>query len=207
MVGEDHVQAVLLRDPGVDGGALVDPVARAVQGARQVDPAAVGGAPAGQFGEVVVEADAQTEADPAEFEAPVAPARLEDLLLMLVEVLLRVRRHVRAIRVVDQRRDGGARAAGGQGDVHRGGDPGGAQRIQPGVVGGRPQARVGGQRGQLVAGERELGEHHQLGALFAGRGGEARGPRDVGPDVGGGAGQLRCGDLHRVRMPDRRRPP
>ncbi|GAA3103815.1 hypothetical protein GCM10020254_57030 [Streptomyces goshikiensis] len=169
-----------------------------------MDPAAVGRGPAGQRGEVVVVTDAQGEADPAEFEAAVGVTGGEDALLVPEEVPFRVRGHMRPVRPVDQSRDGGARAPGAQGDVHRGGDAGRAERVETGVVGvGDPQAGVGRQRLQLVPGERELGEHDQFGALLAGPAGQGGRQRGVRGDVGRDTGQLGCGDLHRLRMPAR----
>lgn len=153
---------------------------------------------------MVVVADAQGEADPAEFEAAGDPARGEDLLLVQVEVLLDVRGHVRAPRVVHQGRDDGPGAVRAQGDVDGGGDPGGAYGVQPGILGAaQPQAGVGGDRGQRVAAQHQLGEDHQLRTLLAGPDGEGGRPRGVGGHVGGGAGQLRGGDLHWIslRMP------
>lgn len=160
-------------------------------------PAAGRRARGGHLGEVVVVADAQGEAGPAEEEAARCPARREDVLLVPVQVLLDVRGHVRAVRTVDQGRDDRPGAVHAQRGVDGRGDPGGADRVQPWILGpGQPQPGVGHERGQLVAGQYEFGEHHELRTLVPGQAGEAGRPRGVRGHVGGDAGQLRRSDLH-----------
>jgi hypothetical protein len=134
-----------------------------------------------------VGADGDADGAPIELERLAAMAGSERDLLSRVEVALEV-----GGRGTPGREAEGADVQPGRrynrrahNDHDRPGVSQGLERQQPLV---RGRQRVGGRQAPVVAGQRELGEEHEPGALVGGARGEAEVTLDAARDV------ARCGD-------------